>query len=219
MPSIRPTKKPTLRSQNVAIIPGGWGGRIHFNELVKRLAALKIPARVVLRNDKTKPATLVVTHSVGCLENWERMGAQKLVFVAPVLLDASSVKPQYIRKKVFVARARELEYQGKHGLVLKGTLLFGKAMVKSLQDPILMSHQFKLLLKNNFIKRLTTYIQQNPSTEVLVIQYRGDVWVESSLKRALKEYPNVRIRIQDDSHDDILYRPTYYASLIERVLV
>lgn len=213
------TKKPvSKRHVDVAIVPGGWGGRLHFLPLTRRLKSLHISATTKLRTDHPVIADVVVTHSVGCLENWEPLAKKAVLILGPVRLMEEPATQATIRRKLLEARWQEVAYQTKNGLILQGTVIFGKAIVESIQDPALMHHQYRLLKKNNFIEKVTKFASQNPKVIIKIIQYKDDVWTEGSLKRAFHNYPNIQISTQADSHDDLLYRPTYYASVIQGLL-
>lgn len=203
---------------DILIIPGGWGGRIHFSPLVRRLHSTETTSRVQLRTDKPVKSRLVLTHSVGCLEPWEDLQPDTLLILGPPIFHGPKVAGSQIRQMIIAARKQEFDYQRRNHLLLAGFKIALKGLIKSIRDPGLMRHQFELLLHNNFVDKLNTYLRSHPHANATIIQYKGDVWEHVDLKHELSNNKQVKLITLDRSHDDVLYRPDYYAKLIEEMI-
>lgn len=218
MPNTPPIKKQNSKLLDVAIIPGGWGGKRHYTKLCALLSAQGITSYVLTRRTQPQSARLVITHSVGSLEAWEQVTTKGALLLGPIFSLRSPWSRKQIHRLIAQSRRHELRYQLSHHKMLAGLVLVVKSTVASISDPRLMHHQFNLLLTNNLQRKITSFAGNHPTKQVLMIRYQNDGWTDSSIDTAFPTLPNIRTELRNKPHDDILYSPEDYVSVITELL-
>lgn len=153
----------------------------------------------------------MVAHSVGCLDNWNTLNGESVILLAPPYLKEGNLNGKLFRSRWNHSRKQELAYQRIHNRVGTGISIAIKAFPT---NPAVLRRQYKLL-HNNFAGKVIYLAQKFPDTQIIVIQYKDDVWTDSGLKHTFKGHRNISYEVKDAPHDDLFYHPGEYVSVIK----
>jgi hypothetical protein len=202
---------------NITMVAGGWSHPKHFRAFAKKLRQNNLSLDVVTKPQQDLAALAVLTHSVGALDDWERISSQHYFFLGPNFTQ-QSLSRRAVLRKLHRNHQQHMTYLRRQKRLRDWARTYRLGAMSVVRHPRRPGYQYQRLKANDFVSRVKTFAANHPKANLTVISYHGDTWTETELLPLFDKLPNVRAITLNAPHDDIIYNPDYYVAMVKELV-